>query len=88
MTLDDLRNRFSYHPADTDEKVRAHEDVRAMCLEVAEHLNLLLPESREKERAVDALDDAMKHANAAIARHSLGGQPMVAGTDDPQGGAC
>lgn len=67
----ELQNRFSFHPAKDERVAKAHEDVRAKCKSAAFLFDGLLAECDEKKRAIDSLDDAMKHANAAIARHGL-----------------
>ena len=69
LTSDELRRRFNYHPADTDEKVDAHEQVRATLYGTAEDIvNLTGPPSREQSLAITHLEEAMFWANAAIAR--------------------
>jgi len=70
MEISYLKNIFEFHPADTRERRDDHEKVRYLCLELAQHLNRLLPECHEKKRAIDHLDDCCKDSNAAIARHS------------------
>jgi hypothetical protein len=67
MDYSDLDNRFSYHKPNeaTGEK---HQDVRQMCLSLAEDLNGLLPEGREKSLAITHLEEVMFWANADIAR--------------------
>lgn len=70
MELSDLENRFSFHPADTEEKKQAHETIRNTCLRVAVDLNNLVPESREKSLAITHLEEVMYWANAGIARNS------------------
>lgn len=67
MTAEDINRRFDYVPPDAERR-RLHEQVRAMCKHLALAFDKLLPNSPDKERAIDALDDAFKHANAAIAR--------------------
>lgn len=68
MTPEDLGNRFSFHPATTEEKRQAHEDVRGMCLSLAHELNERIPEGREKSLAITHLEEVMYWSNAAIAR--------------------
>lgn len=71
MDKDELRNRFTYHEPPDDNTRELHEAVRHRCYALASWFANVLPPSGEARRAVDALDDAMKHANAAIARHGL-----------------
>lgn len=68
-TQEDLENRFSFHPADTEEKKQAHEAVRNTCLRHAIDINNNVPDGHEKELAIDALDTVMFWANAGIARN-------------------
>ncbi|GAA4933985.1 hypothetical protein HD597_010073 [Nonomuraea thailandensis] len=68
MTPADLDNRFSFHPADTVIKQRAHEHVRSRCRYLAQILDDDLPDGREKSLAMTKLEEVMFWANAAIAR--------------------
>ena len=68
MSPDDIADRFRFHPADTAEKRAAHEHVRARCFELAETLNVALPECREKSLAITKLEEVMYLGNAALAR--------------------
>jgi len=68
MEQSDLENRFSFHPAATEEKKQAHETIRNTCLRVAIDLNNQLPEGREKALALTHLEEVMFWSNAAIAR--------------------
>ena len=68
MTTDDLKNRFSFHPAKTEEVGAKHGAVRDWCFELARFLNEVLPEGREKSLAITKLEEAMMWSNAAIAR--------------------
>ena len=66
----ELVNRFGYHKADTDEKVIAHEDNRALFCGVALEIERVLPDGREKALAITKIEEAMFWATAAIARNS------------------
>lgn len=68
----DLATRFRYHPADTEAKRGAHEEVRAVCHDTAKSINALVPEGREKSLAVTKLEEAMMWANAGLARSPSG----------------
>lgn len=69
MDIKDLENRFSFHPADTEEKKQAHETVRNTCLRLAIDLNTMMVDSREKSLAITGLEEVMFWANAGIARN-------------------
>ena len=69
MDREDLRNRFTFHPAAGTPKEGSHEAVRALCLGVAYELNDNLPEGREKSLAITHLEEVMMWSNAAIARN-------------------
>ncbi|WP_037162738.1 Acb2/Tad1 domain-containing protein [Rhodococcoides fascians] len=66
--MSDLNNRFDFHPANTPEKVAAHEAVRAGCKALAEFIDAKVPNGREKALAITAIETAMFWGNAAIAR--------------------
>lgn len=61
--------RFTYHPPHGDQAER-YERLRGGAREFAELLAELCPSSPELTRAVNAVDDAVMLANAAIARHT------------------
>lgn len=67
MTPEDIANRFDYHAPD-EARRQAHELVRARCRALAESINDILVECREKALAVTKLEDVMFWSNAAIAR--------------------
>lgn len=71
-THEELANRHAYHPPANDDIVKLHEDVRNHTAKLAYWLNANLPESREKSQALTDVDNAMLHANAAVARHMNG----------------
>jgi hypothetical protein len=66
--MNDIQNRFDYHPPKDEYVKTQHEDVRAACKYVAEFFGDTLPEGREKALAMTKLEEAMFWANAAIAR--------------------
>lgn len=68
MHADDIRNRFAFHPATTEEKADAHTSVRVNCHALAQFLNDKLPEGREKSLAITRLEEVMMWGNAALAR--------------------
>lgn len=63
-----LGNRFNYHPPRTPDRISAHEQVRALCADIAETLDELLPDGREKALVFTNIEQAMFWSNAAIAR--------------------
>lgn len=69
LELAEVENRFTFHPANSEGRQDAHNDVREGCRELAVKLYHLLPNSREKSLAITALDDCQQWGNAAIARH-------------------
>lgn len=72
MNVAELRHRFQYHPPRTQGAVTAHELIRSMHLRLAEELDELLPDGREKALAVTQLEQSMFWANAAVARQVKG----------------
>lgn len=63
----DIDHRFDYHKPIAD-RIAAHEAVRAACKELAHFIDDRVPNGREKERALNGLEEAMFWANSAIAR--------------------
>jgi hypothetical protein len=61
-------NNFKYHKAD-EVKGQKHDAVRNNCRELADTMDKLLPNSREKSLAMTKLEETMMWANAAIARN-------------------
>lgn len=64
----DLKNNFTYHPPKGDQPKR-YEILRAKALELAEMIDELVPESREKSLAMTNLEQTVMWANAGIARN-------------------
>lgn len=68
VNVEDITNRFAFHPATTEEKRNAHTSIRQTCASLALYLNDYLPEGREKSLAITHLEEVMFWGNAAIAR--------------------
>lgn len=68
MDSAELARRFTYHPPVTKNRQHAHENVRDICGSMADLLNEMLPDGREKALAITHLEQTMFWANAAIAR--------------------
>jgi hypothetical protein len=64
----DIVNRFAFHPANTPERAKQHDDVRETCRGLASVLDHMLPPGREKSLAITKLEEVMFWANAAVAR--------------------
>jgi len=67
-TLEQLKNRFSYHAPKGNQASR-YESIRSRVLDLAEFIVAATPCSPEQARALNALDEVMMLANAAIARN-------------------
>lgn len=66
---DELNRRFDHHPPSTDDVVDRHEEVRRAGKHFAYVILQLTPPSREQSQALTDVEDAVMHANAAIARN-------------------
>lgn len=74
MTHEELLNRFRHHPPQGDQ-VDRYARVRGAALALAQEINRIAPECREKSLAITKLEEAMFWANAGIARSgSVAGQ--------------
>ena len=69
MNPKDIDTRFTYHAPD-DYKVNLHKNIRDEAKDFAHFLNTLVPDSDEKKKAMDCLDEVVFWSNAAIARRS------------------
>jgi hypothetical protein len=67
--MDELEVRFTYHPPAPDQPAK-YRTIRGMGLDLAETIEGLCPESRERALAITKLEEAVMWANAAIARRS------------------
>lgn len=63
----ELAIRFTFHSVQGDQGHR-YETLREAGRKFAELVDQLCPDSREKSTAVTKIDEAVMHANAAIAR--------------------
>ena len=70
MDKRELDNRFMFHSPKDQVTKDSHEAIRDACLQHAEFLEGLLPDSREKSLAITKLEEVMFWANAGIARNS------------------
>lgn len=67
---EELANRYAYHPP-TPDRATLHERVRVLCYQLASDLAQLLPDSTERDKALDRVDEACMYGNAALARHGV-----------------
>ena len=70
MERDDLDTRFRYHPPHGTQAER-YERLRVSGRNLAELINELCPDSREKSSAMTNLEQSVMWANAAIARNEV-----------------
>lgn len=68
MEINDIENRFTYHPPKENQAER-YAFLRAKAKTLAEEINKECPESREKSLSITYLEQAVFWANASIARH-------------------
>jgi hypothetical protein len=68
MEKSDLDNRFTYHAPKLDQ-VYKYEYIRDRVKVLAERLDQVCPDCREKSIAINKLEEAVFWANASIARH-------------------
>jgi len=68
MDSADLERRFTYHAPKGDQAVR-YSSIRQEACALANVIDDLAPDSREKSLAITHLEDAVMWANAAIARN-------------------
>jgi hypothetical protein len=67
MKQSDIDNRFTYH-APKEGQPATYQSIRTQARQLADFINALCPESREKSLAVTHIEEAVFWANAAIAR--------------------
>lgn len=64
----ELERRFMDHPPRGDQPAR-YSVIRKTALELAELINDMCPDSREKDNAIQWTESVVFWANASIARH-------------------
>lgn len=73
--LEEIQRRFGYHRV-TEKTLPKHRTIREEFIEIADTLDQLLPDGREKACAMTALQEAAMWANAAVATNEA---PLVLG---------
>lgn len=69
---EELETRGKYHPP-SSERAQQHEEMRERYMELARHVNEILPPCREAEVALQhLLDFSLWAANGALARRAKG----------------
>ena len=68
MEGQEIEKRFTYHAPKAGQPAK-YEKLRSKARELAELVNELCPESREKSLAITALEESSMWANASIARN-------------------
>ena len=67
--IDELRQRFTYHSPKPGQP-EVYQSLRAQALELAQSIDVAVPDSREKSTALSRFEEAIFYANAGIARRS------------------
>ena len=68
FTDEEIENRVRHHPPRNDDDLKAHSCVRSVIRHAMYELNALCPDGRDKALVFTKLEEAMFHANAALAR--------------------
>lgn len=77
MTTDNLDHRFNYHQPSSQGIVSQHANTRDRCLKLAQYVDSVIPNSREKSLAITHIEEAMFWTNAGIARiNNYGRRPV------------
>jgi hypothetical protein len=71
---DELKNRFTYHKPPDPGRVAAHVHIRESGLELAEFIDNVVPDGREKSLSITKIEEAVFWANAGLARHGAIGE--------------
>lgn len=68
MDSADINNRFTFHPASSDQGA-TYGSIRLYAKDFATWLDSVLPDSREKSLAITHLEEVVFWSNASVARH-------------------
>ncbi len=63
-----IKHNFTYH-APNEGQINKYQGLREYGLQLAELINVVCPDSREKSLAMTKLEEAIMWANASIARN-------------------
>lgn len=77
--IDELSNRFAYHPPSGPEVAEAHEELREAAYALAATVKRLVPPGQERYTALTKCEEAMMWGNAGIARE--GGRARLEARD-------
>ncbi len=69
MKKEEIDNIFTYHPPQPEEIV-TYTTLREMGKTVATTINNICPDSIEKTKSIQKIEEAIMWANAAVARHN------------------
>jgi hypothetical protein len=69
-SVDELSNRFAYHPPAGPHIADAHEELREAAYTLAAAIERLVPPGRERVTAITKCEEAMMWGNAGVARAS------------------
>jgi len=69
LSHEDVETIFTFHPPKDEETGNRHDRIREVCRTAAHHIKDLTPDSAEQTTAIRKLQEAMMHANAAVAIH-------------------
>ena len=67
MRQEDINRNFTYHPP-KEGQPQMYTDIRDKAKELAEMINGICPDGREKSLAMTKLEESVMWANASIAR--------------------
>lgn len=70
LSVEEIENRFTYHPPQSDVVKDKYISLRNAGKDLAILINAAVPESREKSLAITKLEEVIMWANAGIARNS------------------
>ena len=75
FTSEEIEERFRHHPPRDQRQTDKYVHLRKKYAELAKEVCRQTPTSPEQSRALNALEESLFLANAAIARHDKGEEP-------------